>query len=321
MATGMVALVALVAVMLVVAVVYIMRRLANVERTTKRTAREVRHQITPDDLNEAFGQWVTANPGAVTTVCAPYINRSVAVAANAMRVQALPPPPHNYPQQQQQQQRAAVPPQHPAYYSAPHPSYGPRVSHGQAPAPASHVPAAGAAVREVRQEEQAVPQQQPQQPSHAMPLMHANVPVAPHASAPAAPHPPQQAPALDHAVPGAQRHIDAALPPPPANAARQRPPNMRCEGDVCVVMQDSDLDRCVQTTLETLSSHESDADLYDGSDDDDDDQEGDERDQGEEEEDDVQQQSMAAPHEHVLGAGSPVGADVTREAPVPYEDD
>jgi hypothetical protein len=96
-ATGAIALIMLLAVVLVMIVVYFTRRLMNAERAIKRTTAEVRHQITPDDLNTAFGQWVEANPGAVTTACAPYINRSVAVAATAMRVHAPPPPSYRAP--------------------------------------------------------------------------------------------------------------------------------------------------------------------------------------------------------------------------------
>ncbi|AJF97981.1 hypothetical protein TW95_gp1247 [Pandoravirus inopinatum] len=90
---GTMAIMALLAVVIIMVVIYLVRRLANAERAIKRTMAEVRHQVTPDDLHTAFGQWVEANPGAVTTACAPYINRSVAVAASAMRVHAPAPPP------------------------------------------------------------------------------------------------------------------------------------------------------------------------------------------------------------------------------------
>ncbi|AVK77023.1 hypothetical protein pmac_cds_335 [Pandoravirus macleodensis] len=105
------ALVLLLAVVLVMVVIYLVRRLSNVERTVKRTLGEVRHQVTPDDLHTAFGQWVEANPAQVTTACAPYINRSVAVAADAIRARvaaatvAAPVQAGIAPPSQQQQQR------------------------------------------------------------------------------------------------------------------------------------------------------------------------------------------------------------------------
>lgn len=108
---GTVALVLLLAVVLVMVVIYLVRRLSNVERTVERTLGEVRHQVTPDDLHTAFGQWVEANPAQVTTACAPYINCSVAVAADAIRARvaaamaAAPAQVGTAPPAQQQQQQ------------------------------------------------------------------------------------------------------------------------------------------------------------------------------------------------------------------------
>ncbi|AGO84150.1 hypothetical protein psal_cds_423 [Pandoravirus salinus] len=269
---GAMAMITLLAVVLVMVVIYFVRRLANVERVVKRTVAEVRHQVTPDDLHTAFGQWVEANPGAVTTACAPYINRSVAVAASAMRVHA-PAPQHSELREAPSSSSVQPPPRpHGPASAAPPPqfapaqptSYPPHIQQGM-PAHAPRLPT-GAAPRPTYppvQTQPLQPRQQQQQQcdpadgpvgaqerwagSHALdPRAHRRE------ESPRQPPPMQPVPS---AVPVAQparvilpqAGAIRAPPLPPTLAPRQQeespilrvpPPRMRCHGDVCVIVED-----------------------------------------------------------------------------------
>lgn len=273
---GTMAIVALLAVVLVAVVIYLVRRLANVERAVRRTTAEVRHQVTPADLHTAFGQWVEANPGAVTTACAPYINRSVAVAASAMRVHAPAPPAPHHPELRQPPPSLSQPPaqphgprpgpppphfapqqSHPHHQAPPHPALQSGPVHGSRPAPPAVV---------APTQPQACPQLAPpsapttaqghcrgegqafelQRPHAGAPPQQAQPPPAPqtaHAAQSAAQtgRPPLAAPLRPQTPHGAPSSMPSGAPrslPMP----RATPPRMRCEGDVCVIIEDEDDD-------------------------------------------------------------------------------
>ncbi|WBR14503.1 Topoisomerase ii-associated protein domain-containing protein [Pandoravirus kuranda] len=310
-ARGTMALIVLLAVILVMVVIYLVRRLANVERTVKRTLGEVRHQVTPDDLHTAFGQWAEANPGQVTAACAPYIDRSVAVAADVIRARVVAAaaaraqtdnaqqlasssssfPPPQRPEQSTPRDNTAQPPV--AQQAPPPPSHGggpvgqhadPRrqqypthQGHQQSMPQGRHPPGH---VQHHGHPQGAAPFQ-PQGShldQHRVPPLHAQGRHAP-------PPPPQQ-----HVHQGAQSHgvqprpatlpvfasppsrslghtqsllnsaqsfalpygDDAVHPVPgkPAVASvfATRRPNVRCEGDVCVVVEDAALSHAADTS-------------------------------------------------------------------------
>lgn len=268
------AIVALLAVVLVAVVIYLVRRLANVERAVKRTMAEVRHQVTPADLHTAFGQWVEANPGAVTTACAPYINRSVAVAASAMRVHAPAPPAPQHPSLRQPAPTVSQPPaqshvprpgppphfapqqSHPHHQAPPHPAQQGGPVHGSRPTPLAVAPPTQPQLR---------PQPAPLSSAPTTPRGHcqgegqAFEPQRAHTGAP-----PQQAqppPASQTAqatqtaaqtgrppfgAPSRPQTSHGAPSPVPAGVSRSlpmpraAPPRMRCEGDVCVIVEDDE---------------------------------------------------------------------------------
>jgi hypothetical protein len=264
----MVALVALIGVLLVAVTVYFMRRLANVERTVTRAVKEVRHQVTPGDLNDAFGHWVSTNPDAVMAACTPYINRSVAVATSAVAMTRPPPewarPPHEagaaagslvHHAHYQRQQQSVHPP--PPLHNQPQRE---QHAHPHPPPPPQSFP------------------RPPQAPQQAPPSVHASPPatVPPTAAQAQAPHggasvprpllpetradPRQQAaapPQALHTAAAASPRADVASMAPiptarpadrtPSSPARTMPPaphrpavppaSIVCDGDVCFVVE------------------------------------------------------------------------------------
>ncbi|QBZ81021.1 hypothetical protein pclt_cds_425 [Pandoravirus celtis] len=285
---GTMAIMALLAVVIIMVVIYLVRRLTNAERAIKRTMAEVRHQVTPDDLHTAFGQWVEANPGAVTTACAPYINRSVAVAASAMRVHApAPPAPHHPglrgPEAAPPGQQPLAQPHGPAPAAPPHfaprqppPLYPP---HGQ-PEGSVHAPRppTGTAAQQHQPSAQLRPQPQ-QQPGPTAPPVgtpeqwsngHALDRQRPHPEAPPRQPAPSAAPAPQPVMPP-----QAGTPyvPPPSSSStivpqqqqqrqqqgqppvlRAVPPRMRCDGNVCVIIEDQ-VDDADDDADDTFNGH------------------------------------------------------------------
>nr|UDO47587.1 hypothetical protein [Pandoravirus massiliensis] len=273
-------------------VIYLVRRLSNVERTVKRTLGEVRHQVTPDDLHTAFGQWVEANPARVTTACAPYIDRSVAVAADVIRARVVaaappaqvratsaPPPPQQQhvgharvndaqpPSGYQQSHGGAPLGQHAVehhkqqqhHHHQPVPQQ-PHSNHHQGIPPLQHrqphpdhqqgVLPVHAQVHHPQQQQHTQPYAVQQRPPAVVAL--APVPLPSHGHGQGAPLPDaDKAPIADassfrqhplgHGRPPVSPHAHGVAHRAPGDpvetGTRNGRPNVRCEGDVCVVIE------------------------------------------------------------------------------------
>lgn len=313
---GTMALVLLLAVVLLMVVVYLVRRLSSVERTVKRTLGEVRHQVTPDDLHTAFGQWVEANPAQVTAACAPYIDRSVAVAADVVRTRVVtavraqagiappppaqrfehahgsgaqqptahhqPPPPHHGgghlgqradPRQQQQQHHQGhqqpfsqghQPPRHDQRYNRQYThNEGAAPFQPQEPRPGQHhanpsLQMHGHHAQQQQQQHAQAHCEQPQlpatpvfvappsrSPGHVQGTLPSGASGAPTANSPSPRQSPQGHGQLHVSPRGDDAVYHAPDDPATTSAFSTSRPNIRCDGDVCVVIEDARLQSAV----------------------------------------------------------------------------